>query len=372
MTKKQESVGMMKLTLVTDAWEPQVNGVVRTLATTARLLAERGVRVQIISPDQFWSVPMPSYPEIRLAMTTRRRIARMIRSFGPDALHIATEGPLGWLARGWALKAGFAFTTSFHTRFPDYVAARIGLNPERVWRVLRRFHGPAHAVMVATPRLGAELASHGIAQTRPWARGVDTELFRPDVPPHPVAAGLKRPLALHVGRVAVEKNIEAFLCAPWPGDKLVVGDGPALDGLQKKFPQAHFLGALHGQALASAYAAADVLAFPSRTDTFGLVMIEALACGTPVAGYPVPGPLDVVGEDGFGPDGRAPGRVGAVGHDLADAMTRALGARRADCVAMGRRHGWDRAVDQFLAALVTGDGQTVPQLPSPLTLSAVA
>jgi glycosyltransferase involved in cell wall biosynthesis len=362
----------VKLTLVTDAWEPQVNGVVRTLATTVKLLAARGVRVQLISPDQFWSVPMPSYPEIRLAMTTRRRIARLIKGFAPDALHIATEGPLGWLARGWALENRFAFTTSFHTRFPDYVSARIGINPERVWRVLRRFHGPAHAVMVATPRLAAELAGHGLANTRPWARGVDTDLFRPDIAPHPAAAGLKRPIALHVGRVAVEKNIEAFLAAPWPGDKLVVGDGPALDGLQKKFPNAHFLGALHGPALASAYAAADVLAFPSRTDTFGLVMIEALACGTPVAGFPVPGPLDVVGEGGFGANGRAPGRIGAVAHDLSDAMLKAMTARRADCVAFGRRHGWDRAVDQFLDALVLGDGGATPFLPAPGSLSAVA
>jgi glycosyltransferase involved in cell wall biosynthesis len=362
----------MKLTLVTDAWEPQVNGVVRTLATTVKLLAARGVRVQVISPDQYWSVPMPSYPEIRLAMTTRRQVAKQIRAFAPDALHIATEGPLGWLARGWAMREGFAFTTSFHTRFPDYVAARIGINPERVWRVLRRFHAPASAIMVATPRLGVELASHGLTRTRPWARGVDTDLFRPDAPPHPVAASLKRPLALHVGRVAVEKNIEAFLAAPWPGDKLVVGDGPALDALQKKYPQAHFLGALHGAALASAYAAADVLAFPSRTDTFGLVMIEALASGTPVAGYKVPGPLDVVGDAGFGPDGRAPGRVGAVAHELSAAMTTALGARRADCVAYGRRFGWDRAVDQFLDALVLGDGGAVPFLPAPGDLSAVA
>jgi glycosyltransferase involved in cell wall biosynthesis len=172
--------------------------------------------------------------------------------------------------------------------------------------------------------------------------------------------------------VSVEKNIEAFLAAPWAGDKLVVGDGPALDSLQRKYPQAHFLGALHGPALASAYAAADVLAFPSRTDTFGLVMIEALACGTPVAGYPVPGPLDVVGEGGFGPDGRAPGRIGAVAHDLSEAMMKALGARRSDCVAFGRRNGWDRAVDQFLTALVLGDGSPVPFLPAPTELPQVA
>ncbi|WP_372916681.1 glycosyltransferase family 4 protein [Sandarakinorhabdus sp.] len=361
---------MLKLTLVTDAWEPQVNGVVRTLSTTARLLAQRGVRVQIISPDQFWSVPMPSYPEIRLAMTTKRRIGKHIRAFAPDALHIATEGPLGWLARGWALKHGMAFTTSFHTRFPDYVSARIGIRsesswPERIWRVLRRFHGSASAVMVATPRLADELSSHGIAHTRLWSRGVDVDQFRPDAPPHPVYAGLKGPVALHVGRVAVEKNIEAFLAAPWHGDKLVVGDGPALDALQRKYPAAHFLGALHGPALASAYAGADGLAFPSRTDTFGLVMIEALASGTPVAGYPVPGSLDVVGQGGYGGDGRAAGRIGALAHDLSHAMRAALGARRADCVAQGRRYGWDACVDQFLAALVTGNGQPVPYLPAP-------
>lgn len=270
------------------------------------------------------------------------------------------------------MRNGFAFTTSFHTRFPDYVAARTRPNPERVWRVLRRFHGPAGAVMVATPWLAGELADHGLTQTRLWSRGVDVDQFRPDVAPHPAAAGLKRPLALHVGRVAVEKNVEAFLAAPWPGDKLVVGDGPALDGLQKKYPNAQFLGALHGAALASAYAAADVLAFPSRTDTFGLVMIEALACGTPVAGYRVPGPLDVVGADGFGPDGRAPGRIGAASHDLSEAMHRALLARRADCVAYGRRFGWDRAVDQFLAALVSGDGAPVPHPPAPTGLPQVA
>ena len=356
---------MLKLTLVTDAWEPQVNGVVRTLSTTIRLLAERGVRVQVISPDQYWSVPMPNYPEIRLAMTTQRRIGKQIRAFAPDAVHIATEGPLGWLARGWARRQGMAFTTSFHTRFPDYVSARIGIDPARVWRVLRRFHAPASAVMVATPRLAAELAQHGLTNTRLWSRGADVDQFRPDAPPHPVYAGLKHPVALHVGRVAVEKNIEAFLSASWPGDKVVVGDGPALDVLQRKYPAAHFLGALHGPALASAYAGADVLAFPSRTDTFGLVMIEALASGTPVAAYPVAGPLDVVGQGGFGADGRAPGRIGALAHDLSDAMRLALTARRADCVAQGRRYSWDICVDQFLAALVTGDGQPVPALPAP-------
>lgn len=354
----------MKLTLVTDAWEPQVNGVVRTLGTTVRLLAERGVRVQLITPDQFWSLPMPSYPEIRLAMTSRRRVARMIREFRPDALHIATEGPLGWLARRWAMANNMQFTTSFHTRFPEYVAARIGIHPDRVWRVLRRFHGAASAVMVATPRLAGELASHGLPHTRLWTRGVDTDLFRPDVAPHPAAAGLKRPLALHVGRVAVDKNIEAFLAAPWAGDKLVVGDGPALDALQKRHADVHFLGGLHGPALASAYAAADVLAFPSRTDTFGLVMIEALACGTPVAGYPVAGPLDIIGPGGFGPDGRAPGRIGALAHDLGEAMRQALKTRRSDCVAAGRRHRWENSVDQFLAALVLGDGSPVPLLPA--------
>jgi glycosyltransferase involved in cell wall biosynthesis len=341
----------MRITLVTDAWSPQVNGVVRTLATVVDMATARGHRVQTITPDRFLSVPMPSYPEIRLALATRRQVASRIAAFDPDAVHIATEGPLGWLARGWCMKNDVPFTTSFHTRFPDYVAARTGLSPTLFWRMLERFHRPARHVLVATPRLAAELASHGITATRPWTRGVDLGLFVAGRPAHPAFADLPRPIALHVGRVAVEKNIEAFLAADWPGSKVVVGDGPALDDLMRRYPAAHFLGSLHGEALASTYAGADVLAFPSRTDTFGLVIIEALACGTPVAGYKVPGPLDIMGADAHGTQGLVRARLGGVDDDLATAMLMALTADRADCARYGACFSWERSCDQFIAAL---------------------
>jgi glycosyltransferase involved in cell wall biosynthesis len=347
----------MKITLVSDAWFPQVNGVVRTLSTVVDIATARGHRVQMVTPDRFHSVAMPQYPEIRLALTTRRRVAAMIAGFDPDAVHIATEGPLGWLARAWCLRHDVPFTTSFHTRFPDYVAARTGLSPAPFWRVLERFHRPAQAVLVATPRLAEELAAHGLTQTRPWTRGVDLALFSPDRLPHPAFADLPRPIALHVGRVAVEKNIDAFLEADWSGSKVVVGDGPALDALMARYPEAHFLGALHGEALASTFAGADVLAFPSRTDTFGLVIIEALACGTPVAGYPVPGPLDILGADGRGvPAGR---RVGGVDDDLSVAMHAALGAERRDCARYGAGFSWERSCDEFLAGLAAVEAPLV-------------
>lgn len=351
----------MRITLVTDAWAPQVNGVVRTLSTVMDIVTARGHVVQVISPERFRSMAMPSYPEIRLALTTAGPVARAIAGFGPDAVHIATEGPLGWLARRWCVAHGVRFTTSFHTRFPDYVAARTGLPVRPVWAVLRRFHARAAHVLVATPRLAEELAGHGLTRTAPWTRGVDLKLFRPDVARHPAFDGLAGPVALHVGRVAVEKNIEAFLDADWPGTKVVVGDGPLLAELRARHPGVVFLGALHGEALAQAYASADVLAFPSRTDTFGLVIIEALACGTPVAGYPVPGPLDILGEDGLGrvgygvPGGLSGRALGAVDADLGVAMRAALGADRGDCAAFGGRFSWDHACDQFLAALTGGD-----------------
>ena len=345
----------MRITLVSDAWTPQVNGVVRTLSTVVDLVTARGHRVQTITPDRFFSLPMPRYPEIRLALTTRRRIANAIAGFDPDAVHIATEGPLGWLARSWCMARGVPFTTSFHTRFPDYVAARTGMSPAPFWRMLERFHRPAQHILVATPRLAHELAEHGLARTRQWTRGVDLKLFTPDRAPHPAFADLPRPIALHVGRVAVEKNIEAFLDAEWPGSKVVVGDGPALDDLMARYPHAHFLGALHGEALASTYAGADVLAFPSRTDTFGLVIIEALACGTPVAGYPVAGPLDILGSDGMGTQGAARHWVGTVNPDLGMAMRWALRAKRSDCAAYGALFSWERSCDQFLSALAEVD-----------------
>ncbi|KPF74360.1 alpha-mannosyltransferase [alpha proteobacterium AAP81b] len=341
----------MRITLVSDAWMPQVNGVVRTLSTVVDIATARGHRIQPITPDRFFSVPMPSYPEIRLALTTRRRVARLISQFDPEAVHIATEGPLGWLARSWCLIHKVPFTTSFHTRFPDYFTARTGLSPAPVWRLMTRFHKPAQHILVATPRLAAELAEHGLTQTRPWSRGVDLALFRPDQAPPADYAALPRPIAVHVGRVAIEKNIEAFLAADWPGSKVVVGDGPALADLRARYSHVHFTGALHGEALAAAYAGADISVFPSKTDTFGLVIIEALACGTPVAGFPVPGPLDILGADGRGIEGGEVA-VGGVDDDLATAMMQALACDRSAAAAYGALWSWDRACDQFLSALV--------------------
>ena len=342
----------MRVTLVSDAWTPQVNGVVRTLATTVAMLRERGHAVQTITPDLFVSLPCPTYSEIRLALTTRGRVARLIEDFEPEAVHIATEGPLGWLARGWCLANRVPFTTSFHTRFPDYVAARIGFGSEPLWQMVQRFHQPATHVLTATQRLATELSERGLPRTLPWSRGVDLTLFNPDVAVHPALRDLPRPIQLCVGRVAVEKNLEAFLDLDGPGSKVVVGAGPALADLTARYPDAHFLGALHGAELASVYAAADVFVFPSLTDTFGLVMIEALACGTPVAGFPVAGPLDVVGDDGRGVFPGFKAVIGGIDDDLGTAIDRALAADRSDCAAYARNFSWDRCVDQFLAALV--------------------
>jgi glycosyltransferase involved in cell wall biosynthesis len=331
----------LRLALVTDAWAPQVNGVVRTLSTTVDMLRARGAEVLVISPDQFRSVPMPSYPEIRLALTTVRTVGRMIEAHGANAVHIATEGPLGLAARRHCLRGGRPFTTSFHTRFPDYVAARTGLSPSAGWRYLRWFHGPARAILVATPSLAAELHAHGLRQTRPWSRGVDLSAFRPGLPAPEAYRDLPRPILLNVGRVAVEKNLEAFLSLDVPGTKVIVGDGPALAGLKARYPAAHFLGAMTGEALARAYAGADLFVFPSLTDTFGLVLIEAMASGLPVAAYPVQGPIDVVADSG----------AGVLDADLGVAVLGALRVPRAAAVARAQAFSWDAAVDQFEAAI---------------------
>jgi glycosyltransferase involved in cell wall biosynthesis len=331
----------LRLALVTDAWAPQVNGVVRTLSTTVGMLRARGADVRVVSPDQFRSVPMPSYPEIRLALARAGTVGRMIEAHGANAVHIATEGPLGLAARRHCLRTGRPFTTSFHTRFPDYVAARTGLSPAAGWRYLRWFHGPARAILVATPGLADELHDHGLPQTRPWSRGVDLSAFRPGLPPPDAYRGLARPILLNVGRVAVEKNLEAFLSLDVPGTKVVVGDGPALDGLKARFPEARFPGPMFGEALARAYSGADLFVFPSRTDTFGLVLIEAMASGLPVAAYPVPGPMDVVADSG----------AGVLDPDLGAAVTAALRLPRSAAVARARAFRWEAAVDQFEAAI---------------------
>jgi glycosyltransferase involved in cell wall biosynthesis len=330
----------MRIALVTDAWAPQVNGVVRTLTTVTAELRRRGHEVEVISPDLYPSVPCPSYPEIRLALAGRRAVGRHLARFAPGAIHISTEGPLGWAARRWALAHRRTFTTAYHTQFPDYLARRTGLSPAMFWPYIRRFHGPSAGIMVATETIREQLRAHGLSRLRHWSRGVDLACFGPAVTPPDMFFGLPRPIQLYVGRVAVEKNIEAFLRNGHPGSKVVVGDGPALARLRADFPEAHFLGRQTGQALAACYAGADVFVFPSRTDTFGLVMIEALACGTPVAAFPVAGPLDVLTP-----------ASGAMAERLEDAIAAALNLDREDCLAHGRRFSWQASVDQFLAAL---------------------
>lgn len=330
----------MRIALVTDAWAPQVNGVVRTLTALCGELTRRGHEVRVISPDLFPSIPCPSYPEIQLALARSRAVARLMEDIAPDAVHISTEGPLGIAARRHCLASGRRFTTAYHTQFPDYLARRTRLPSAWFWPIIRWFHQPSSGIMVATESVARQLRQHGIGRVRPWSRGVDLAQFRPDIAPPYLFLQLPRPIQIYVGRVAVEKNIEAFLANGHPGSKVVVGDGPALAKLRATFPQAHFLGRQSGDDLAACYAAADVLVFPSRTDTFGLVMIEALACGTPVAAYPVPGPLDVLDETS-----------GAMAGDLKTAIARALELERGDCLRRGRSFGWAQSTDQFLAAL---------------------
>ena len=339
----------LKILIVTDAWTPQVNGVVRTLETLAQDLAALGHAVHMVTPLGRRTFPLPTYPEIRLALFQKRALTREIRDFAPDAVHIATEGSLGLAARSICLKHGIAFTTAFHTRFAEYVHARFRMVPEAViWRWLRWFHRPATAVMVATGTLKAELEAHGFPNLRIWSRGVDVEKFRP-MPD--IRQPYDAPIWIYVGRVAVEKNIEAFLALDLPGTKLVVGDGPARTGLARKYPDVRFAGALSGEALTRAYAGSDVFVFPSRTDTFGLVTLEALACGLTVAAYPVEGPRDVVG-----PDIPGGADVAVLDEDLRAACLGALALRRNPGAvtprAFAEARSWRACTLQFLRNIV--------------------
>lgn len=330
-----------RILIVSDAWLPQVNGVVRTLQTIAAEMRALGHVVELVGPDRFPTLPCPTYPDIRLSVLPGRRLNRMIEAFAPDALHIATEGPLGLSARAWARRRGCAFTTAFHTRFPEYVNARIGMPVGWLYAWLRGFHNSGQGVMVATASLREELAGRGFREIRDWSRGVDLDLFRPA----PAAEfGLPRPVFTYVGRVAVEKNIRAFLDLDLPGSKVVVGGGPQLAALRRAYPRVHFTGPRHGAELAASYAGSDVFVFPSLTDTFGLVLLEALACGTPVAAFDVTGPRDVLAG--------AAGRIGAVGPDLRAASLAALGADRAACRAHAERFGWRACAETFLSHLV--------------------
>lgn len=331
----------MRILIATDAWDPQVNGVVRTLKATARELDARGHAVRFITPDGFTTVPMPTYPEVRLALFAKARIAGVISTFLPDAIHIATEGPIGLGARQVCVERGLPFTTSFHTRFPEYIEARIALPSSWTYGLVRWFHQAATRTMVATASLEHELRGRGFTNLCAWSRGVDTNLFKPGAKS---LFDLPRPISLYVGRVAVEKNIDAFLALDLPGTKVVVGEGPQLAELKARFPGVHFAGARFGEDLAAHYAASDVFVFPSRTDTFGLVMLEALACGVPVAAFPVQGPRDVLDRGGD---------VGALDECLKSAVERALTLNPQRCREHALQYSWDACTNQFLDNLET-------------------
>ena len=329
----------MRILLVTDAWKPQVNGVVRTLATVVETLERRGHTVKTVTPDQFRTLPCPTYPEIRLTMNPFGPVRRAFDSFAPEAVHIATEGPLGFAAWRLCRRRAIPFTTSFHTKFPEYLHSRLRLPIAWGYAWIRRFHAKAARVMVATATIERELQGWGFTNTVRWTRGVDTELFRPrpeaEVPE--ALRDLPRPLLMYVGRVSVEKNIAAFLDSSNEGTKIVVGDGPQRASLTRDHPDAVFVGEKYGEDLAQYYAAADAFVFPSRTDTFGLVLLEALASGTPVAAYPVPGPLDVVGDS----------PAGCLDDNLTKATAQALSIDRALCRQHALGFSWDRCVDLF-------------------------
>jgi glycosyltransferase involved in cell wall biosynthesis len=336
----------MRVLTVTDAWHPQVNGVVRTIEATNAELQRAGHEVALITPQAFVTLPCPGYREIRLSLLPYRRVAAEIarhRHEAPTlAIHLATEGPLGQAARRYCLRHRLPFTTAYHTRFPQYLKAMFGLPETWVYGFLRRFHGAAARALSPTPEVDRELAQVGLANVARWTRGVDLDAFAPSAEPSPLVEARRRPRFLYVGRVSVEKNIEAFLALDLPGSKIVAGVGPALELLRKRFPDVQFVGVLSRSDLARLYSSVDVFVFPSRTDTFGLVMLEALACGTPVAAFPVQGPIDVVG----GSD------AAVLDDDLRRAALHALRIDRARCRVWAERFSWRAATEQFVAQQV--------------------
>jgi glycosyltransferase involved in cell wall biosynthesis len=335
----------MRILLATDAWEPQVNGVVRTLTRTVAECRIMGHQVEVVSPDQFKTFPLPTYPEIKLAMGAYEPVQERFKSFEPEAIHIATEGPIGLAARRICVDWKLPFTTSYHTKFPEYVSARLPLPLSAGYAYMRWFHGPSGRVMVATPTMRDELAKHGFRNISPWSRGVDTELFHPAKAVPDVYEGLARPIWLNVGRVAVEKNIETFLALDLPGTKVVVGDGPQREELAIKHPQVQFRGARFGEELSAYFAGADVFVFPSLTDTFGLVILEAMASGAPVAAYPAAGPIDIIPGSG----------AGALGSNLTEGLREAC----LDCLKLDRgevrrfaeRFSWRASSEEFVRNL---------------------
>ena len=330
----------MRIALATDAWTPQTNGVVTTLKATGGTLRLLGHEVRIISPQGLASIACPSYPEIRLALSPGAYVARELKAFRPHAIHIATEGPLGLAVRRYCRARRVPFTTSYHTRYPEYLRARWPIPLALSYTWLRRFHGAAVRTFVSSGTLAALLDSHGFRHLHRWRRGVDLRTFHPRTP-HPELSQLPRPIMACVGRLAVEKNLDAFLALDLPGTQLVIGDGPERAALERRYPQARFAGYRFGAELAALLSGADVLVFPSLTDTFGLVMIEALACGVPVAGFPVAGPLDVI----------EPGVTGVLHTKLGRAIAGALQLDRRACVAAASQFSWQGATEQFLAGL---------------------
>ncbi len=324
--------------IVTDAWHPQINGVVRSIELVAKELERRGFVVRLLTPQDFKTFPMPGYAEIRLSRTLSRPVYARIEACRPDALHIATEGPLGLIARRWCRRNGVRFSTAYHTQFPEYLRARLPVPVSWSYRFLRWFHGAAEHCLVGTPHLKTLLEARGFRNVALWPKGVDTTLFHPA---RRTRLDYPGPVFLYVGRVAVEKNIEAFLRLDLPGSKVVVGSGPSLESLRQAFPNVHFLGPRQGEELATLFASADVFVFPSRTDTFGLVLLEALASGTPVAAFPVTGPIDVIG--------KAP--VGVLDEDLRGAALGALKVSREACRDYAEQFSWSASADRFLEHL---------------------
>lgn len=334
----------MSIAIVTDAWYPQLNGVVRTLETTADHLREWGHTVRFVTPQSFRTMACPTYPEIRLSLFANRKLRRMLDETVPDAVHIATEGPLGWAARGWCMDHDVPFTSSYHTRFPEYLRLRAPVPLTASYALLRRFHAPAARTLVPTRSMLQSLQAREFENLVLWSRGVDTDVFQPygkDALDH-----LPRPISLYMGRVSVEKNLDDFLGIALPGSKVVIGDGPDLERLRARYPDVNFLGAMHGHTLARHVSAADVFVFPSLTDTFGLVLLEAMACGVPVAAYPVTGPVDVVRD----------GVTGVLDHDLRDAIMAALNLGGRNCRAHVLRYTWEACTADFLRYLQSQNG----------------
>ena len=325
----------MKIMIITDAWDPQVNGVVRTLKQTRAELTAMGHEVEMITPNGFKSIPCPTYPDIALSLFPGKEVARRIKEFAPDAMHIATEGPLGLSARSYAVKNRLPFSTAYHTRFPEYVKARTGIPLALTYAFIRWFHSPSMAVMAPTIVVKDDLEKYGLKNVVLWSRGVDLDIFKMQ---DSKVLNTAHPIFLYVGRVAIEKNINAFLEIDLPGSKWVVGDGPAMAAIKEKYPEVNYLGVLQQHDLAKVYAAADVFVFPSKTDTFGLVLLEAMACGTPVAAYPVTGPIDVLGKT----------NAGAMNEDLREACMQALKIPREVARAHAEKFSWRAASEQFV------------------------